>query len=307
LNFKKKILIVGGTGFIGYHLAKKTLQKGWKVTSISSKKPVKKRYLAKVKYLICDITNKKSLEHNIKKKSFKYVVNLGGYVDHTDKIKTFQSHYNGCKNLTEILLKNPPGAFVQMGSSVEYGNLKSPQKENDKCNLRSMKSTYGKAKLLATTYLIDLFKKKKFPSTVLRLYLAYGPKQDINRFLPIIINGCIKNKKFPCSEGKQFRDFVHVYDVVDAILKSLTNKNARGEIINIGSGKPKKIRKIVEDIQKIIKKGDPQFGQIKLRKDEILKIYPNINKARKKIQWKPKILFNKGIKSVIKFYNEQQI
>jgi len=307
LNFKKKILIVGGTGFIGYHLAKKTLQKGWKVTSISSKKPVKKRYLAKVKYLICDITNKKSLEHNIKKKSFKYVVNLGGYVDHTDKIKTFQSHYNGCINLTEILLKNPPDAFVQMGSSVEYGNLKSPQKENDKCNLRSMKSTYGKAKLLATTYLIDLFKKKKFPSTVLRLYLAYGPKQDINRFLPIIINGCIKNKKFPCSEGKQFRDFVHVYDVVDAILKSLTNKNARGEIINIGSGKPKKIRKIVKDIQKIIKKGDPQFGQIKLRKDEILKIYPNINKARKKIQWKPKILFNKGIKSVIKFYNEQQI
>jgi UDP-glucose 4-epimerase len=192
-----------------------------------------------------------------------------------------------------------------MGSSVEYGNLKSPQRENDKCNLRSMKSTYGKAKLLASTYLINLFKKKKFPSTVLRLYLAYGPKQDINRFLPIIINGCIKNKKFPCSEGRQFRDFVHVYDVVDAILKSLTNKNARGEIINIGSGKPKKIRKIIEDIQKIVKKGHPQFGKIKLRKDEILKIYPNINKARKKIKWKPKISFNKGIKSVIKFYNER--
>ena len=61
-NIKKKILIVGGTGFIGYHLAKKCLKKNWKVTSISSKPPKKIRYLRKVKYLICDITNKKKLK-----------------------------------------------------------------------------------------------------------------------------------------------------------------------------------------------------------------------------------------------------
>ena len=72
--------------------------------------------------------------------------------------------------------------------------------------------------------------------------MAYGPGQDINRFLPIIITGCVKNKKFPCSRGNQFRDFVHINDVVNAILKSLTNKNARGQIINIGSGKPKKLK-----------------------------------------------------------------
>ncbi len=85
--------------------------------------------------------------------------------------------------------------------------------------------------------------------------MAYGPGQDINRFLPVIIMGCIKNKKFPCSSGNQFRDFVHVDDVIRAIIKSLTNKNARGEIINIGSGKPKKIRNIIENIRKISKGG----------------------------------------------------
>ena len=152
--------------------------------------------------------------------------------------------------------------------------------------------------------MIDLFKKKNFPSTVLRLYLAYGPRQDVNRFLPIIIKGCIKNKKFPCSKGNQLRDFVHVDDVVDAILKSLINKNARGQIINIGSGKPKKIRSIIENVKKISKGGYPQFGKIKLRKDEILKLYPNIKKAKNKINWKPKILFEKGLKSTIKFYND---
>ena len=302
MNYKKNILIVGGTGFIGYHLAKKSLRKGWRVTSISSKPPKKIRYLSKVKYILCDITKKKSLQRNIQK-TFDYVVNLGGYVDHTNKKKTLQTHYTGCKNLTEIFLRKKPISFVQMGSSVEYGNSKSPQKESVICNPKSIKTIYGKAKLLSSIYLIDLFKKKNFPSTVLRLYLAYGPRQDVNRFLPIVIEGCIKNKKFPCSKGNQLRDFIHVDDVVDAILKSLINKNARGQIINIGSGKPIKIRSIIENVVKISKGGHPQFGKIKFRKDEILKLYPSIKKAKNKINWKPKILFEKGLKSTIKFYN----
>ena len=136
------------------------------------------------------------------------------------------------------------------------------------------------------------------------MYLAYGPKQDLNRFLPIIIDGCKKNKKFPCSKGNQFRDFVHVDDVVDIIMKSLTNKKAKGQIINVGTGKPRKIRNVIEQIKKISKGGYPQFGKIKLRKDEILKLYPNIKKAKNIINWKPKISFEKGLKSTIKFYNE---
>ena len=62
-----------------------------------------------------------------------------------------------------------------MGSSAEYGNVKSPQKENAKCK---PKSVYGQAKLLSSIYLIDLFKKQKFPSTILRLYNTYGSRQD---------------------------------------------------------------------------------------------------------------------------------
>ena len=300
MNFKKNILIVGGTGFIGYHLAKKSLKKGWQVTSISSKPPKKIRYLPRVNYVFCDITNKKSLKRKINK-SFSYVVNLGGYVDHSNRDKTFKSHYVGCKNLTEIFLKNPPITFVQMGSSGEYGRLKSPQSENSICKPLSI---YGQAKLLASKYLINLFRKKNFPVTILRLYQAYGPQQDFNRLIPIVIKACIKDKKFPCSDGKQFRDFVHVNDVVNAILKSLNSKRARGQIINIGSGKPKKVRNIIEFIKRTSKGGHPEFGKIKLRKDEILKIYPNINKAKNRINWKPKILFNDGIKSTIKYYNE---
>ena len=53
---------IGGTGFIGYHLAKQALKKGWDVSSISSRQPKKIRYLKKVKYIICDITKKKILK-----------------------------------------------------------------------------------------------------------------------------------------------------------------------------------------------------------------------------------------------------
>jgi len=296
-----KILIVGGTGFIGYHLAKKCLKKGWKVTSISSKFPKKIRYLKKVKYLFCDISKKKFLEKKINK-YYKYVVNLGGYVDHSNKKKIFDSHHLGCKNLAKIFLKNPPKKFVQIGSSVEYGHLNSPQRENLKCSPSLIKSNYGKAKLLSTIYLMNLYKKVNFPSTILRLYIAYGPRQDINRFLPIVIKSCLNNKKFDCSEGNQFRDFIHVEDVINAILKTLVSQKSEGEIINIGTGKPRKLKDIIQNIRKISKGGKPQFGIIKLRKDEILKLYPNITKAKKKLNWSPKISFDKGLKSTINFY-----
>ena len=292
---------MGGTGFIGYHLAKRCLKKGWQVTSISTRSPKKLRFLSKVKYITCDITKKSNLKKKIKI-YFDYVVNLGGYVDHTNKSKTFKSHYFGCKNLAEIFLTNPPKAFIQMGSSGEYGNLRSPQTEKSSCN---PKSTYNKAKLLATRYLINLYKKRKFPCTILRLYQAYGPKQDLNRFIPILIFSCIKDKKFPCSNGNQFRDFIYVEDVISAIIKSLNSNSSNGEIINVGTGKPKKIKNIIKYVQKKTQGGTPQFGKIKMRKDEIFKIYPKLEKAKKIIKWKPKVSFTKGLVKTIKFYNEK--
>ena len=90
--------------------------------------------------------------------------------------------------------------------------------------------------------------------------------------------------------------------MVNAIFKSLKNKKAVGEIINLGSGKPKKIKNIILLIKKIVGRGQPQFGKVKLRKDEILKLYPNISKARKIIKWIPRIEFNKGLKSTIFYY-----
>jgi nucleoside-diphosphate-sugar epimerase len=107
----KKILIIGGTGFLGYHLAKKCLLKKWDVTSISTNRPKTVRFLPKVKYVILDITKKKPLLKKIKS-NFDYVVNFGGYVNHSEKVKTYKSHYIGCKNLADIFKNKKIKSFI---------------------------------------------------------------------------------------------------------------------------------------------------------------------------------------------------
>ena len=298
----KKILIIGGTGFIGYHVANKALKKKWQVTSISTNRPKKIRKLNKVKYLNCDISKIKNIEKTLKKLSFDYIVNLGGYVNHSEKRKTYLSHYVGFKNLIEYFENSNIKSFVQAGSSVEYGFNKAPQNEKMNLNINKVPSVYGKSKIRSTFLGLKKFKDSNFPITIIRFYLVFGPRQDKNRFIPIIIDGCLKNKKFDCSSGEQLRDFIYVEDAVSAIFKIFNKKKARGEIFNLGSGKPKKLRNIIEFIKNYLKSGKPQYGSIKLRKDEPVKLYPSINKAKKVLSWKPKVNFFKGLIRTINYY-----
>ena len=246
----KKFLRTGGTGFIGYHLAKRCLKINWSETSLSTKKPKKHRKHKKVKYIICDISNKKKLKKKINT-NYDYVVNLAGYVDHSNKLKTMKSHYDGCKNISSFFLKSKIKRFIQIGSSIEYGKIISPQKENNH-NKQKTYSIYGASKLLSTKFLLRLKREFNFPASILRLYLVYGPNQDENRVIPITIKNAIMNKNFDCSSGLQYRDFLYIDDLIEVIFKTLRNKNSNGEILNIGSGKPVKVKNLILKICKII-------------------------------------------------------
>ncbi len=295
---KENILIVGGTGFIGYHLAISCVKKNFSVTCISTKIPSIKRRVKKAKYIRLDISNKKEVKKKITQ-TYDYVVNLGGYVNHKDKKKTYNSHFIGCRNLADIFMEKKLKAFVQMGSSMEYGKNTSPLNETFKCNPSSI---YGEAKFLASKLLLQKYKKNQFPIIILRLFQAYGPHQDVNRLIPIIINGCLKNEKIACSTGEQLRDFVYIDDVIKAIFLSLKSKKALGKIINIGFGRPKKVKNVIQMIKNIIGKGHPEFGKIKMRKDEIKVLYPNLSKAKKILRWRPKVKLNNGLKKTIRYY-----
>ena len=93
--------------------------------------------------------------------------------------------------------------------------------------------------------------------------------------------------------------------IVDAIIYSLNNKKTFGNIYNIGSGKPVKVLKVIKTINKLIKKGKPEFGKIKLRSDESKKYYPNIEKIKRLIKGYPKISLKEGLLKTINFYKKK--
>ena len=297
---KPHLLVIGGTGFIGFHLVLKAKERGWRVTSVSLNTPKRNRYVSGVKYLKADITNLKDLRKKLTN-PFTYLVNLGGYVNHSNEKKNVNgAHFKAVINLTTIFTNKKIKKFIQIGSSSEYGESIAPQNEKAQCY---PKSSYGLAKLASTEFLLMLNNINQYPVTVLRLFQAYGTQQDKNRVLPQIISGCLKNKKFPVSSGEQLRDFCFIDDITNAIFLSLKDKKSNGEVLNIASGKPIKIKNIIKHICKLTGKGKPQFGQIKYRKDENMRVYADIKKAKVKIKWKPKINFNRGIKVVIKSFS----
>ena len=140
---KKNILILGITGFLGYHLAQKCLQLKWNVFGVSKKKPKKVRHLKNVKYFCFDLSKKNNL-NKLKKESFDYVINLSGYVEHKNISLINKGHYKTVQNLFYYFKNKNIKSFVQAGSSTEYGNLKAPHSEDI---LFNPKGNYGKAKL----------------------------------------------------------------------------------------------------------------------------------------------------------------
>ncbi len=296
----KKALVIGGTGFIGSHLVNFLKKKNFYVISFSKKKIKNKKKSKNVKYICGDI----SKFHHLKKKlkphlGVDYVVNLGGEIDHSNFKKTYNSHFIGVKNLSNIFLKTKLKKFVQIGSSMEYGRARSPQIESKKA---MPLSSYGKAKFMATKHILNLFFEYKFPGVVLRPYQVYGPNQDTKRLIPYVIKSCLHNKKFNCSGGKQYRDFLYVSDFIKAIYNSLKSNRTSGQVINVGFGKPYNIKKTIYFIKKKIKKGVPIFGKIKLRKEENLVTYPNISKSRFILKWKPTINLKNGLIKTINSY-----
>lgn len=297
---KKNFLILGGTGFLGSHLVNYLCQnKNNKITcTFNSKKKIKK--IKKVKYIKCDIANKKNIKNL--GSNYDYVINFAGYIDHKKKDKTINSHYLGCKNLADFFSNKKIKLFIQIGSSLEYGKKKSPHKENLVTNLSEMKSFYSKSKLMATKYLKKLSDSNLLNVCVIRPYLIYGPGQDYNRIIPIVMKSAIKNLSFDCSDGNQKRDFLYISDFIRLLTKVINKKNIKYEIFNAGSGKPILIKKVIKKIIFLVGKGKPNFGAIKSRLDEASETYASVIKTNKKLKWYPKVNFNNGLKKTYKFY-----
>ena len=296
----KNILVLGGTGFIGNNLLKELSKSKFNITSLSFTKRKKNSLIKNIKYIRTDLANPKKLKKAIIK-DYQIIINLSGNIDHKNYKQALKIHFYGIKNLLNIININKLDLFIQAGSSLEYGKQQSPQIEKKKCNPIS---SYGKAKYFGSNLLLKRLKKKII---ILRLYQVYGSYQKFDRLIPYVINSCLKNKKFNCSDGLQFRDFLHVDDLINLFKKIIKNNNIKPGVYNVGSGKPVKVKKIVMLINKMIMKGKPIFGKKKMRSDEIPNLYPNIMKVCKDFNWKPRISLLSGLKRTINFYKKESL
>ena len=294
-SLKKTILIIGGSGFIGQNLIRELNFSKYKVISASRNIPKKCNKFNNIKYISVDVS-KKSHFKRIKNK-IDIVINLGGNINHSNKKETYNSHFIGCKNLVNYFKDKSLQIFIQIGSSLEYGKVSNPHKEQYKCKPNSH---YGMAKLKATNYL----KKSNLPYVILRLYQVYGPFQKKNRVIPNVVDSLIKEKTFRSTNGKQIRDFLYVSDLVSLIKIILRKKSFNYGVYNVGSGKGIQVKKILTQAKLMIQKGNIEFGSAKMRKDELLKNYPNIQKVRKEFNWSSKFSIKKGLRHTIKFYEK---
>ena len=301
-HYHGRLLVVGGAGFIGQHVVKKALTQGFSTTVLSKNDCNAIDKLEGVTYLSADISNKMSLLLKLESKAFDYVINLGGYIDHANYSnggsEVFDVHFNGVRNLIDCLNKSKIKGFIQIGSSDEYGNNSAPQIETQR---EAPISPYSYAKVASTHFLQTLYRTEMFPAVILRPFLVYGPGQSEERFIPQIIKGCTNRQEFPVSKGEQLRDFWFIDDFVQAVFSALDNHSAHGEVINIASGKPISIKKMINTIVAVIGSGQPQFGQIAYRNGENMSLYGDITKAKNILGWKSSVSLEQGLKETIKW------
>ena len=299
----ESLLIVGGTGFIGKNLALHAVQAGYKVSVLSLNKPVEIQSVEGISYLQADITDIAALQNKLGDGLFDYVVNLSGYVNHSNFLEggkqVLNTHFVGVQNILQCLDWKRLKRFVQIGSSDEYGNLPAPQHEDLR---ESPISPYSLGKVASSQLLQMLHRTQDLPVVVLRLFLVYGIGQDNRRFLPQIIQGCLSNKPFPASAGKQLRDFCYIDDISQGILLSLTNDKVNGEIINLASGTPIAIKEVVERVKIAVGQGKPEFGKVPYRKGENMELYADKSKATDLLGWRPKVNLDEGIKIIVDNY-----
>ncbi len=301
----ENLLIVGGTGFLGFHFAKEALKRNYNIYSLSTNPPVKGRFLSGINYIYIDLLNKNALLKFLGKTKFDYVINFVGYVDHRffkdGGENVFENHFTSTLNLIKFLQKDELKTFLQVGSSDEYGNNKSPQSENFR---ESPITPYSFAKVALCHLLQMLYKTEKFPAVIIRLFLVYGPNQNQERFLPTIIKKAITDEKILVSPGEQIRDFCYIDDVIEAIFLTLNNKRVYGEVINIASGEPIKIKKVVDCVTNFLNKNKAKFGALNYREKESMNLFADINKANQILNWSPKISLKEGLERTINWYQK---
>ena len=296
-----KTLVTGGAGFIGSNLVDELISRGHKVIvldnfSTGRKSNLKHHSNNNLKIINIDILRNQSLEKYFK--GVDYVVHLAGLADIVPSIenpeKYFNSNVKGTLNVIQAVKKVKLKKFIYAASASCYGIPKNyPTKETDK--IQPM-YPYALTKWQAEELIMHWARIYNLPAISLRFFNAYGPRSRTSgaygAVFGVFLAQKLANKPLTIvGDGNQTRDFIHVKDLVNGIIKAALSKK-KNKIYNIGGGKEVKVNKIAELV------GGKKI-HIPKRPGEPDRSLANISKIKKDLKWEPKIGIEKGIKNLL--------
>ena len=330
---KKKVLLVGGAGFIGHNLAIKLKENNYHVKVIDSlsvnnyyslkknkKHPLKNFYLKvlkerrqllakyNIKLIVQDARNYHAISRLITQFNPEYIFHLAAVahanVSNKDPFSTFDHSMRTLENTLDTArgLKKLK-RFIFLSSSMVYGQFK--KKEVDEKTICNPLGIYGSLKYGAEKLIIGYNQVFNLPYTIIRPSALYGPRCVSGRVIQIFIENLLTGKEIKVSgNGKEKLDFTYIEDLTKGLALILKKKKAKNQIFNLTYGKSRSIN----DVVKILKK---KFIKTKVKYLPRDKLIPfrgtlSIKKAKKLIGYKPKYNIERGLLEYIDWYKNKR-
>ena len=315
----KKIIVTGGSGFIGSNLVNYLVKKNYfvinidKLTYSSNTYPNQNLTKKNYKFLKIDINNKSKIIYVIRKYKPVCIFNLAAET-HVDRsidspFQFIHSNILGVFNILEAIKENKKNKkikLVHISTDEVYGDIIT-NRSNEKFPYNPS-SPYSASKASADHLIKSYIRTYKIPALISNCCNNYGPYQFPEKLIPKIITNILNNKPLPIyAKGQNSREWIHVEDHCEALYK-IFKKGKIGESYNVGSNINLKNINLVKTILKIFEKKKYKIGKkvkinyVKDRPGHDFRYALNSNKIRKQIGWKSKINLDKGLNMTIDWY-----
>lgn len=295
----KKILITGGTGFIGRHAVSSLLSKDYEVHLVSNHRP----FYSETAYLHhYDLLNENDIVGLINQVKPSHLLHLAWYAT-PGKFWNSEMNLNWVRSSLKLIqefVHNGGQRLVVAGTCAEY-DWNQGHCDETTTDLKPH-SLYGSSKA-ALYRLIEAYAREVHLNYAWgRVFFLYGPHEYKERLVPSIILKLLNNEEAPCSHGNQIRDFMHVEDVAEAFV-ALLNSQIQGAI-NIASGQNVSLKKVIHFISQHLDATDKvKYGAMNASLDPPV-ITANVEKLFTEVKWSPKYTLEEGLIHTIDWWKK---